>query len=285
MRPRARQPRRAKRALGAALAAALVSLVLCGAAAGALPAYVLPDLAPQPPVEVLGPTTGVSFGLGVDAPLLVDGCYPEERVRKGAARCLRFDAIVGNVGKGPLELAYTFTKNDGISAVQRIYRSDGSYRDRFAVRSELHPTHAHFHVQDFYLARLWKADASGRRVGEAPVARGDKNGFCPEDTAPVGSAPNEGGEGEYRCFGPEERDGPRGFQVVGVSAGWQDVYPASLPDQFVEITGVPDGQYVLEIELDPHDVFVEANDSNNAVCVHIALDGFDAEILAPRVPC
>jgi hypothetical protein len=174
-------------------------------------------------------------------------------------------------------------ERDGVAAIQRIYRTDGSYGDRFAVRSELHPTHAHFHVQDFYVSRLWKTGPGAERIGDGPVARGDKNGFCPEDTERIDGAPDDGRR-HYSCFTPDEPD-QRGFQVVGISAGWQDVYPASLPDQFVEITGVPDGQYVLEIELDPHDVFVEADDSNNRVCVLVSLRGSGAEIVEPSVPC
>lgn len=273
--------RRSSRAAHALLAL-LAALVPAGAAA-APEQHVLPDLVPQAPHDVIGPATNFSIGLGVDAPVIVDGCYPEERVRKGAARCLRFDTIVGNTGAGPFEVAYAIRKGKGVSAIQRIYRSNGSYRDRFAVRSELHPTHGHFHVQDFYLARLWKAGPRGERLGDGPVARGDKNGFCPEDSEQVGDGPDDERR-HYSCFTPDEPD-QRGFQVVGISAGWQDVYSASLPDQFVEITGVPDGSYVLEIELDPHDVFVEADDSNNTICVLVTLEGFDAEIVTPSVPC
>ncbi|HEX2295034.1 MAG TPA: lysyl oxidase family protein [Actinomycetota bacterium] len=274
---------RPARALVAALVAALPALLAGGSAFGAPAPWVRPDLVPQPPEEVVGPTTGFSIGLGVDAPFLVNGCYAEERVRKGAARCLRFDTIVGNAGAGAFELAYMLHKRHVVSATQRVYRSDGSFGDRFAVRSELHPTHAHFHVQDFYTSRLWTAGPGGERVGEAPVARGDKNGFCPEDTRPL-EGPDDPGGRHYACFTRDEPD-QRGFQVVGISAGWQDVYTAALPDQFVEITGVPDGRYVLEIELDPHNVFVESDDTNNKVCTLIALKGTDAELLEPQVPC
>lgn len=262
---------------------ALVSAALVGSAGAVPPQRVLPDLVPQSPEEVIGPVTTFSFGLGVDAPILVNGCYAEERLRKGAARCLRFDTIVGNPGEGAFELAYSLDRRRGVAAIQRIFRSDGSYGDRFAVRTGLHPTHAHFHVQDFYLSRLWKAGPNGERVGEAPVARGDKNGFCPQDSDPL-DPEQQPHPARYSCFTPDE-PGQRGLQVVGISAGWQDVYGAELPDQFVEITGVPDGQYVLEIELDPHDVFVEADDSNNTICLLVSLAGNDAEIVTPEVPC
>lgn len=285
MQTRHRRPGGTRRALVGLLGALLSAIVVTAApAAPAAPApRTLPDLVPQPPEDVIGPATTFSIGLGVDAPVIVDGCYAEERVRKGAERCLRFDTIVANMGAGAFELAYTFHKRHPVSAVQRIFRSDGSFADRFAVRSEPHPTHAHFHVQDFYLSRLWKAGPNGERVGAAPVAHGDKNGFCPEDTRRVNGQPDDGTR-YYSCFTPAE-PGQRGFQVVGISAGWEDGYGASLPDQFVEISGVPDGRYVLEIELDPHDVFVEADDSNNTICVLVALSGTDAEVVTPRVPC
>ncbi|MDQ3982331.1 MAG: lysyl oxidase family protein [Actinomycetota bacterium] len=264
----------------------LCGIVLAGAAGAAAGpsnrrSAVLPDLRPLPPEEVLGPATRLMFTTAVDAPLVVDGCFLDERIRKGAERCLRFDAIVGNVGAGAFELAYLVDKDRGMSAFQRVFNTDGSFADRYAIRSEFHPTHAHFHVRDFYLARLWRADADGARLGEAPVARGDKSGFCPQDSDSVEGNTSE--QRHYTCI----VDGPDGtrLQVVGISAGWKDVYPAELPDQFVEISGVPDGSYVLEIELDPNDVFVEADETNNTVCTFITLAGSEAGILSPEVAC
>lgn len=275
---------------GRAVIGTTLFVALCVAAPGSTiargaprPVRALPDLVALPPEGVSGPTTTLMFStMSVDAPVVVDGCYADERVRKGAERCLRFDGIVGNTGDGAFELAYTHVKGRGISAVQRVYHRDGTFADRFAIPSEFHPTHAHFHVKDFYVARLWQTDATGRRLGGEPVARGDKNGFCPQDSDPLeddGSSPGP----HYTCL----VDGPHGarLQVVGISAGWRDVYPFELPDQYVEITGVPDGRYVLEIELDPDDVFVESDDSNNTVCTVLELAGSAASIVEPSVPC
>jgi hypothetical protein len=250
---------------------------------GARAKALAPDLVPLPPEEISGPTTELVIPLGVDAPLIVDGCFLDERIRKGAQRCLRFDGIVANQGPGPLELAYTLESSRRmVVAQQRIFNSDGTYRDRFATRTEYHPTHLHFHVQDFYVASLWRSSAQGGRFG-TPVAHGDKSGFCPEDSAPINAA-NKDASSYYSCFTEDERGvGPN--QVVGISAGWKDIYGWQLPDQFVEITGVPDGFYVLEIELDPNNVFVEANETNNKMCVVLELKGFSATLLDPQPPC
>jgi hypothetical protein len=263
----------------AALVAALAAGALTAANAG--PARLLPDLRPLPPETVVGPVTAVMYPAAVEPPLVVDGCYADERVRKDARRCLRFDGIVGNFGEGAFELAYVRRKGAGVAAIQRVYASDGSHADRYAIDSEFHPTHAHFHVRDFYVARLWVADPDGRRGGRAPVARGDKNGFCPQDSDRLDGGSRDGRR--YTCLldGP---DGTRALQVVGISPGWRDVYPADLPDQFVEITGVPDGRYVLELEIDPNDVFVEADDDNR-VCTLLELHGDEVDVVEPEVVC
>lgn len=250
---------------------------------GAKVKALVPDLVALAPEQIRGPTTEMVVPLGVDAPLIVDGCFLDERIRKGAQRCLRFDGIVGNQGAGPLELAYTLdSSRRTVVAQQRIFSSDGTYRDRFATRTEYHPTHLHFHVQDFYVASLWRSSAQGGRAGLA-VAHGDKSGFCPEDSAPIDTADKDGTR-YYSCFTEDERGvGPS--QVVGISAGWKDIYRWELPDQFVEVTGVADGFYVLEIEIDPNNVFLEANETNNKMCVVLELKGFDATLLDPQPSC
>ena len=42
---------------------------------------------------------------------------------------------------------------------------------------------------------------------------------------------------------------------------------------------------MLEIELDPNNVFVEANEMNNKMCVVLELKGSDATLLDPQPPC
>ena len=251
----------------------------------AVPVPALPDLGPMAPQQVIGPSTEFLMTLGVDAPLIVDGCFADERIRKGAERCLRFDGIVANVGEGAFEVAYRVDASQTLaSAFQRIYNSAGGHDDRFSTRSEFHPTHGHFHIQDFYVARLWRATASGKVRGRAPVSEGDKNGFCPEDSEPVDEESPAERPTRYACFGEDDRFEPGG-QVVGISAGWMDVYSANLPDQFVEISGVSDGYYVLEIEIDPNDVFEESNENNNVVCSLIRLSAPVAELVDGTSRC
>ena len=247
------------------------------------PALLAPDLRPLVPEEVVGPQTQFANTLGADAPVMIDGCFTDERIRKGAQRCLRFDGIVANFGTGPLELAYgPSVSGQPMIARQRLFYSDGSFTDRDATRTEYHPTHLHFHIEDFYIAELWKVSKRGRLRGVKPVTSSDKNGFCPEDSESIEEDALD--QRHYSCFTEDER-GFGAHQVVGISAGWKDIYSWNLPDQFVEISGVADGLYALTLNLDPNDVFVESDEDNNSVCVVLRLQGTNATLVDPLQTC
>jgi hypothetical protein len=275
------------KAIGGSVAAVMTALLVLGPTTSAPAAprvkRLMPDLAPLPPDEVSGPVTAFMMPLGADAPVVIDGCVVDEKVRKGAARCLRFDGIVANRGRGPFELAFEVDASQRrATATQRIFYADGTSLDRFATETEYHPTHLHFHVKDFYVASLWNSDETGARIGVEPVAVGDKSGFCPEDSAPLKDESE--GNGHYSCFTDEERGvGP--WQIVGISAGWKDIYRYELPDQYVEITGVEDGFYLLELRIDPNDVFTESNEKNNVTCALIELRGPNAALVTPDPVC
>ena len=243
----------------------------------------LPNLVPLAPQTFFGPSTETDPNYVFGGGAVVDGCTPDEIARKLARRCLRFETILANVGAGAFEVAYTVDPTHGVLAAhQRIYRANGRVKDRFATETEFHPTHAHFHIRDFYLAHLWRVDKRGRAVGRRPVASSDKNGFCPQDSTPVEPSPSGG---HYTCGDPERFGSEGALQVVGISAGWADIYYAELPDQYIEISGVRDGLYLFELEIDPHDVFVETSERDNDVCVMLKLkDGSAASWGRPPCP-
>jgi hypothetical protein len=63
----------------------------------------------------------------------------------------------------------------------------------------------------------------------------------------------------------------------GVRVGRGDTYSASLPDQFIDITAVPDGTYRLVSVADPNSLekptgqMIELNDHNNAASVDVVI--------------
>jgi hypothetical protein len=82
------------------------------------------------------------------------------------------------------------------------------------------------------------------------VATGHKEAFCLTDHD------RRAGAG-----GPTPQFTDCRFQ--GISAGWTDVYHRELDCQWIDITGVPEDLYVLEVHLNPAGVVEEANYSNN----------------------
>ena len=214
-------------------------------------------------------------------------CYPEETVEQGARRCLRFDQIIANHGEGPFELRY---RMEGLATDQqlrqRIYSSDGSFGDVAVDTYEFHATHAHFHYKSFGQAFLYqpRPDGSLQLVRES-----DKNGFCVIDVENTrfgtdGSGTPYRGEAPRtyylpRCNAPSERDEHGISMVNGISAGWADVYNWFLADQYIEVSGVPDGIYVLETVANPARTVQETTADDNTARVRIRLEGDTVELV------
>jgi hypothetical protein len=104
--------------------------------------------------------------------------------------------------------------------------------------------HRHFHFEEYAMYRV--RDMSGQIV-----ARGHKQAFCLVDLFQV---PGLGGD-------PRAQFPTCEFQ--GISAGWADVYHSGLDCQWVDITNVPSGRYILEVEVNPARVITEHNYQNN----------------------
>lgn len=208
-------------------------------------------------------------------------CDAYEQVEEGAARCLRYDTVVANIGTGPLELRYRADQIGREQRVQqRIYGSDGSFRDRFADTYELHPTHAHFHYANFAVAELWAADQYGRLEGKTPLRTSRKAGFCLTDSEryPIGRRPTPR---RYLypddCY-PTKIEGQQVAQINGLSRGWMDTYAADLTGQYVEISDIPDGYYVLKINIDPLGTLVESSDENNTSSTFLVISQGTARV-------
>ncbi|HKQ39608.1 MAG TPA: lysyl oxidase family protein [Verrucomicrobiae bacterium] len=111
------------------------------------------------------------------------------------------------------------------------------------------PCHNHYHFGQFMNYRL--LDTQGNVVLE-----GRKVGFCLEDT--VKWDPNAGVQ-RYNC----------GYQ--GIQRGWADRYTYDVPCQFLDITGVAPGTYILDIIVDPLNFIPELDDSNNETQVTVEI--------------
>jgi hypothetical protein len=236
----------------------------------------LPNLVPVAPTNLHFATGAYLFDPGFSP---FGTCYPEETIEQGAQRCLRFDQVIANRGDGPFELRY---KLEGLATDQRldqrIYSSDGSYRDRKADTYQFHPAHAHFHYRNFAQSRLWASEADGNRLGDAPVRVTRKNGFCMIDVRNERFGPGEKGEAPRGYMFPACNTPTSGTDMRnGISVGWADVYNWFLADQFIEVSGLAPGHYVLETITDPGNTIREITTADNLAASLIRLTEDGAE--------
>jgi Lysyl oxidase len=142
--------------------------------------------------------------------------------------------------------------------------------------------HQHFHFKHYAAYRLWKPAEykkyqrlktqnpnmlSGDVIannGLNPVL-GTKRGFCVVDYARAPATEFQGKRDERKyldCGVIFEGTTYPGNQGLGV--GWADTYVRNLPGQWIDVTDVPDGNYILDVETNPDHSFQEARYDNNS---------------------
>lgn len=170
---------------------------------------------------------------------------------------LRFSSAAVNVGDGPLDIVAGQRRGDGLETFQRIWTGSFRYHDEPAGTFVFHRDHDHIHLDAFERYRL--LDGDGR-----VVASSEKVSFCLVDSWRVGS---DNGPNLFGVWTDEEC----GTAQQAINVGWADYYGAELADQWIDVTGVIPGRYRVEITVDPDDVIVELDESNNVAT-------FDVEI-------
>ncbi|HEX2221119.1 MAG TPA: cell wall-binding repeat-containing protein [Candidatus Limnocylindria bacterium] len=181
-------------------------------------------------------------------------------------RLLRFTATMANVGRGAFELrgSRPSASSSTMSVQQVIYNDAGGARSRVtsAVMRYAGDGHNHWHVQKImhYEAR----SLSGIR---RPT---EKTDFCFFDTQPYSlslpGAPQRSVYAESGC-GTSSSLATR----VGISVGWADSYPWNFVGQWIDVTGVPAGEYIIHAEVDPNRHFAESAEGNNCAWTRVSI--------------
>src|SRR6185369_14333397 len=135
----------------------------------------------------------------------------------GYRRILRFDTVVMNGGDGDLVVGD---------------RSDPN--NPYAAYFVFAPCHGHYHIRDFSVYEL--LDTSG-----TTVVAGHKQGFCFEDSFKYDGDKSNG----YSCA------------YQGITSGWGDWYYKQLTGQWIDITGVPEGDYSVRVTVNMIGIFDE----------------------------
>jgi Lysyl oxidase len=258
----------------------------------------LPDLVALPQQNI---SFGPPFEIFDDPVPTGSSCHQSEIDEDGAQTCLRFDQVLGNVGTGALDIR--FDQPAGVPPIddqefptrQRIYRSDGSFYHVPAGNVHWHAIHQHYHFNGFAQSKLWATNVRGGRKGKAPAATGNKVSFCIATTSihPDYWGQQAFGPSAYPapdCLAPDSTSGGLDHFKQGMSVGWSDEYNWFLPGQYVEVTGVPNGDYILDTTVDPTNHLVESDKTNNCGSVrvrlsHMGTQNAQAELLGPGPAC
>jgi hypothetical protein len=194
-----------------------------------------------------------------------------EIVEEGDSFRLVFASAVDNVGRGPLliEGERPDRETPAMAVSQLVRRTDGSARAREAPGELLYAeteTHDHWHLLAFAVYELRNA-ADGTLVRPS-----EKTGFCLGDRYETEGADVEGKPARAVWTDECGRDQP-GLLTLrqGISPGYGDDYDPGLEGQFVDVTNVPAGRYVLVHRSNPERALEESDYENNAASVLIQL--------------
>ena len=188
--------------------------------------------------------------------------------RSNGRRRLRYSTTIVNVGAGKFEVRgqRAHTGEPTMSVVQRVFDDAGGWREVTTAGTMIFggDGHDHWHVRDLQQSELF------RLADDAYLAQSDKRGFCFWDNVryqlTLPGAPQSPVYSESGCGGTSSLS-----TSMGLSIGWGDIYPYSLPDQFIDVTNLPDGFYRLVVTADPFSWFTEASDDNNFTWVSLEL--------------
>lgn len=191
--------------------------------------------------------------------------------RAGETWRLAFLSAVENEGAGPIVLEGRRASEDDptMSVRQLVRRSDGSTTEldvpgviRF-VRSE---THRHWHFLGFERYELLGLD--GRLLG-----RDRKTGFCLGDRYDAHASVRLPGEPARPVWTQECGRGEPGRLLVrqGISPGYGDDYVPRLEGQWIDITGVPAGRYLLRHRVNVGRALRESDYGNDSASVVVEL--------------
>ena len=180
----------------------------------------------------------------------------------GGRRFLRLENTIWNSGRGPLELTGEFNTLTSRTRVhQHIYTAEDDQHEILVGDFVWHPTHDHWHFDEFTLYELWTLTADNRQ-GQV-VASSDKLSYCVMDTDVV--------DPDHPHVSLRQGYSGCGQRLQGLSVGWGDTYKSTIDGQALDLTRLPDGFYALISTVNPNAVILEEDYSNNSTRLYLEI--------------
>jgi hypothetical protein len=188
-------------------------------------------------------------------------------VRGGGGQQLFFTASVGNVGPGAFIVhAVRGDERGSWRVTQRFRERDGSTTELITPGEMVWGGHGHNHWH-VHLGASYTLYSLPRKKEVRDL---EKVGFCFFDQKPLTG--QVAAAAHIPVFGKDSCNGRHSLSLtMGISSGWQDPYTWTLPDQRLDITGLPDGTYRLVARADPDNWFKENDEKNNTTWADVRL--------------
>jgi hypothetical protein len=188
-------------------------------------------------------------------------------ISANGSKTLRFSSAFINQGEGPFEISGRKEPEDElVTAIQVITNTDGSVVEKEFGKFVFHPDHNHWHIADYTVFELWSYGENGQK--EELLASTNKISFCIWDEKPydlnLERAPKTG---RYPWCSDND------IEKQGISVGWSDTYSAGTPGQELDITSIPDGDYLVRSEINPDKKILEKDYGNNESIDYIRISG------------
>jgi Lysyl oxidase len=191
--------------------------------------------------------------------------------RTTSAYVLGFDSAVRNVGDGPLVIdAHRPTPGTDTMTADQLIDHDAAPHEVVPgvgqLRYVVSPDHRHWHLLGFDRYQL-------RRAGTTEIAvRDRKSGFCLGDRYRVTDRRLRAAPAapRYTSRCGLAAPGLLGIQE-GISVGYGDDYPANLEGQYLRLSGLTAGRYVLVHRVNGARQLRELDYRNNAAALLLQL--------------
>nr|XP_060643434.1 lysyl oxidase homolog 2 [Anolis sagrei ordinatus] len=177
----------------------------------------------------------------IDPKEVEHSCYLEERPMymlqcAQEENCLSSSAVNTSVTDGSRRLMRfsTMIHNTGTA----------DFRPKYGPQDwTWHECHRHYHSMEVF-THYDLLDQKGKKVAE-----GHKASFCLED-----SGCSEGIEPQYGCYN---------FGEQGITSGCYDIYQHGIDCQWIDVTDVKTGDYILQLIVNPNYEVAETDFTNN----------------------